>query len=125
MKKIYQAVMAVSLTLFASASHAAIESLLANICKVVETDDISTLRSKMKQAKNNYNMNLTFYYSGITCSDNTLIQWALKNNAAKTGTLLVKKLKKSELRDADYIAWAAANGLDNAEIIAAINKRTN
>jgi hypothetical protein len=109
-------------------AHADINDALQNICTIVEADDKGQLRKKMKRVKSDYNLRLNDYYSGITCGGNSLIRAAMKSNAIKTGTLLVKKMPKRDLSAPEQdgktvLAWATENGLDGSAIVAVLNDR--
>ena len=114
--------------MMSSTAHADINDALQNICTIVKADDKGELRKKMKKVKSDFNLKLKDYYSGITCGGNSLIRTAMKNNAVKTGTLLVKKMPKSDLSSPEQdgktvMAWASENGLDSSEIVAVLNDR--
>jgi hypothetical protein len=109
-------------------ANASIETALANICNIVQSDDKSELRKKMRDVQSNYSMKLGDYYSGISCNGNSLIRSALLSNATEAGTLLVKKMPRSKLSEPenDGIAlsdWIASNGLDGSEIAAVVKER--
>ena len=78
-------------------AQASIEEALANICAIVQADDKSELRKKMKNVRSDYNLQLRDFYSGISCSGNSLIRVAILNNAVDVGTLMVKKMPKKHL----------------------------
>ena len=99
-----------------------------NICTIVQADDKGELRKKMRSVESDYRMKLKDYYSGISCSGNSLIRTALLNNAVEAGELLVKKMPKSDLQapEADgktLQAWVAENGLQDNPIAAVLNDR--
>ena len=109
-------------------AHADINDALKNICTIVKADDKGQLRKKMKMVKSDFNLKLNDYYSGISCGGNSLIRTAMKNNAVKTGTLLVKKMPKRDLSSPEkdgktVMAWATENGLDSSPIVAVLNDR--
>ena len=105
---------------FTHYAQASIEDSLANICAIVKADDKGELRKKMKTVRSDYSLKLRDYYSGITCSGNSLIRLAILNNAIDAGTLLVKKMPKKHLSKPEndgktLQAWIAEKGLtDNA-----------
>jgi hypothetical protein len=114
--------------MMSSTAHADINDALQNICTIVKADDKGQLRKKMKKVKSDFNLKLKDYYSGITCGGNSLIRTAMQNNAVKTGTLLVKKMPKSDLNSPEkdgktVMAWASENGLDSSEIVAVLIDR--
>ena len=109
-------------------AHADVSEALANICTIVQADDKGELRKKMRSVESDYRMKLKDYYSGISCSGNSLIRTALLSNAVEAGELLVKKMPKSDLNapEADgktLQAWVAENGLQDNPIAAVINDR--
>jgi hypothetical protein len=121
------AIAAASLIMTGTA-HADINAALKNICTIVKADDKSQLRKKMKKVKSDFNLRLNDYYSGISCGGNSLIRTAMKSNAVATGTLLVKKMPKSDLKSPEQdgktvMAWASENGLDSSPIVAILNDR--
>ena len=82
----------------------------------------------MKRVQSDYRLKLQDYYSGITCGGNSLIRTAMLNDAVETGTLMVKKMPKSELSSPEtdgktVVAWASENGLTNSPIVAVLNDR--
>ncbi len=113
---------------FTGVAQADINDDLANICTIVQADDKGELRKKMRSVESDYRMKLKDYYSGISCSGNSLIRTALLSNAVEAGELLVKKMPKSDLNapEADgktLQAWVAENGLQDNPIAAVINDR--
>ena len=109
-------------------AHADINDALQNICTIVKADDKGELRKKMKKVKSDFNLKLKDYYSGISCGGNSLIRTAMKNDSIATGTLLVKKMPKSDLSAPEQdgktvMTWATENGLDSSAIVAVLNDR--
>ncbi|MBT1449432.1 DUF3718 domain-containing protein [Glaciecola sp. XM2] len=109
-------------------ANASIEAALANICNIVQSDDKSELRKKMKDVRANYSLKLADYYDGISCNGNSLIRTALLSDAVEAGTLLVKKMPKSRLNqpDSDGVAltdWIASNGLESSPIAGVVQER--
>ena len=130
MLKIVKTSIAIAATslLFTGAAQADINDALQNICTIVKTDDKGELRKKMKKVESDFRLKLNDYYSGVTCGGNSLIRTAMLNNAVETGTLMVKKMPKSDLsapeQDGKTLqAWIAENGLDANPITAVINER--
>ncbi|GAB5381133.1 MAG: hypothetical protein Alis3KO_04320 [Aliiglaciecola sp.] len=130
MLKIVKTSIAIAATslLLAGPAHADINSALQNICTIVKTDDKGELRKKMKKVQSDFRLKLKDYYSGVTCGGNSLIRTAMLNNAVETGTLLVKKMPKGDLKSPEQDgktlqAWIAENGLDSNPITAVINDR--
>lgn len=130
MLKLVKTTLAISAAtlLFTSNAQAAIEDDLKNICTIVKADDKSELRKKMKKVQSDYRLKLRDYYAGISCSGNSLIRTAMLNNAVEAGTLLVKKMPKSELSSPEkdgktLLVWAGENGLDGSPIATVLTDR--
>lgn len=122
------AVSACAISAISFNANANIQTALANICNIVQSDDKSELRKKMRNVQSNYSMKLGDYYDGISCNGNSLIRTALLSNATKAGTLLVKKMPKSKLGQPEndgilLTDWIASNGLDGSEIAAVVKER--
>ncbi|WP_334014419.1 DUF3718 domain-containing protein [Alteromonas sp. S167] len=129
MLKIVKTSLVVAATLSVSATaQADVTEALANICTIVEADDKGELRKKMRAVESDYRLKLKDYYSGVSCGGNSLIRTALLSNAIEAGSLLVKKMPKSDLSapEADgktLQAWVAENGLQDNPIAAVLNDR--
>jgi hypothetical protein len=109
-------------------ANADINTALANICNIVQSDDESELRKKMRNVQSNFSMKLSDYYDGISCNGNSLIRTALLSNAVEAGTLLVKKMPKSKLGEPEQDGmlltdWIASNGLEASAIAAVVKER--
>jgi hypothetical protein len=114
--------------LTAGNAQADVVEALQNICTIVKADDKGELRKKMKRVQSDYNLKLKDYYTGVSCGGNSLIRTAMLNNAEATGTLMVKKMPKGDLKAPEkdgktVLIWASENGLDASPIVAALNKR--
>lgn len=101
---------------------------LQNICTIVKADDKGELRKKMKRVQSDFRLKLQDYYTGISCGGNSLIRTAMLNNAVETGTLMVKKMPKGNLKAPEkdgktVLAWASENGLDTSPIVTVLNDR--
>ncbi|MBE1300345.1 MAG: DUF3718 domain-containing protein [Alteromonadaceae bacterium] len=91
--------------------------VLANICTIVQSDDKSGLRKKVKTMKKDYGLKLAAYYDGISCGGLTLIRYAIKNGSMEAGKFLIKKMSKKALRapqkdSVTELDWANANHAD-------------
>ncbi|MFT4653075.1 MAG: hypothetical protein ACJA0G_001235 [Kangiellaceae bacterium] len=109
-------------------ANASLEDQLANICAIVEADDKSELRKKMRNVESNYSIKLKDYYGGISCGNNSLIRVAILNNAAETGALLVKKMPKKSLAEPEadgktLLAWINDEGLTDNPVALAVKER--
>jgi hypothetical protein len=114
-----------SMTNFANAS---IEDDLANICAIVEADDKSELRKKMRVVQSNHSIQLKDYYDGISCNNKSLIRVAITNDASEVGKLLVKRMPKKSLAspEADgktVLAWIDEQGLSEHPVAIAVKER--
>ncbi|WP_158969640.1 DUF3718 domain-containing protein [Paraglaciecola sp. L3A3] len=121
-------VIATTSLIFAGNAQADVGEALQNICTIVKADDKGELRKKMKRVQSDFSLRIKDYYSGVSCGGNSLIRTAMLNNAVETGTLMVKKMPKSDLsapeNDGKTItAWAAENGLANSPIAAVLKDR--
>jgi hypothetical protein len=130
MLKIVNTSIAIAATsLFMSgAAQADVAEALQNICTIVKADDKSELRKKMKLIQSDYRLKLQDYYSGISCGGNSLIRTAMLSDAVEAGTLLVKKMPKSDLTRPEedgktVVAWASENGLNGSPIMSVLNDR--
>jgi hypothetical protein len=109
-------------------AHADVNEALQNICTIVKADDKGELRKKMKRVQSDYRLKLRDYYSGISCSGNSLIRTAMLNGSVETGTLLIKKMSKGDLNSPEQdgktvMIWASENGMDSSPLVAALNDR--
>ncbi len=112
----------------AGQAHADVNDALQNICTIVKADDKGELRKKMKSVQTNYKLKLQDYYTGVSCNGESLIRTAFKANAVKAGSLLVKKMPKSQLSapEADGLtiqAWASEQGLMDSPIGTVLSSR--
>jgi predicted methyltransferase len=113
---------------FSGTAHANVNEALQNICTIVKADDKGELRKKMKRVQSNYKLKIQDYYKGVSCDGNSLIRTAMLTNALETGTLIVKKMPKSDLgapeKDGKTVTdWANEQGLASSPIFAELQKR--
>ncbi|MBT80383.1 MAG: hypothetical protein CL587_08340 [Alteromonadaceae bacterium] len=113
---------------FTGVAQADINDDLANICTIVQADDKGELRKKIRLVESDYRLKLRDYYSGISCGGNSLIRTAIINNAVETGTLLVKKMPKSDLDSPEndgktLQAWVNETGNQGSPIADVLSKR--
>ncbi|MCW8107946.1 DUF3718 domain-containing protein [Alteromonas ponticola] len=121
-------ILATASLIFAGSAQANIETDLANICNIVKVDDKGELRKKMKKVETDYRLKLQDYYTGISCDGQSLLRTAFLNNAVEAGTLLVKKMPKSQLnapeKDGKTLrAWVSENGLMESPLAGELNER--
>ncbi len=113
---------------FAGTAQADVNDALANICTIVKADDKSELRKKMKKVQSDYKLKLQDYYNGVSCGGESLIRTAFKASAVEAGSLLVKKMPKSQLnapeKDGKTLrAWVAEQNLMDSPIAEVLNSR--
>ena len=113
---------------FAGNAQADVNEALQNICTIIKADDKGELRKKMKRVESDYNLKFKDYYTAVSCGGNSLIRTAMLNNSEKTGTLMIKKMPKGDLRAPEQdgktvLAWASENGLGASPIVAVLNDR--
>jgi hypothetical protein len=114
--------------LFSGTAQADVNAALQNICTIVKADDKGELRKKMKLVQNDYKLKLQDYYTGVSCGGDSLIRTAFKANAVASGSLLVKKMPKSQLNTPEQDgktlrAWVAEQGLMDSPIATVLNER--
>lgn len=114
--------------LFVGNVQADVNDALQNICTIIKADDKGELRKKMKRVQSDFRLKLKDYYTAVSCGGNSLIRTAMLNNAVETGTLMVKKLPKNDLKSPEkdgktVTVWALENGLDSSAIFAVLNDR--
>ena len=113
---------------FAGTAQADVNVALQNICTIVKADDKSELRKKMKKVQADYKLKLQDYYNGISCGGDSLIRTAFLNNATNAGTLLVKKMPKSQLNTPEsdgktLRAWVSEQNLMDSPLAKVLNDR--
>ncbi|WP_158970094.1 DUF3718 domain-containing protein [Paraglaciecola sp. L3A3] len=121
-------VIATTSLIFASNAQADVGEALQNICTIVKADDKGELRKKMKRVQSDFSLRIKDYYSGVSCGGNSLIRTAMLNDAIETGTLMIKKMPKSDLsapeKDGKTVsAWATENGLNSSPLFAELTDR--
>ncbi|MDU0354917.1 DUF3718 domain-containing protein [Paraglaciecola aquimarina] len=119
---------ATTLFVIANNAQANVGEALQNICTIVKADDKGELRKKMKRVQSDFSLRIKDYYSGVSCGGNSLIRTAMLNNAVETGTLMIKKMPKSDLGSPEkdgktVVAWATENGLNGSPLFAALEDR--
>ena len=113
---------------FVGTAQADINEALANICTIVQADDKGELRKKMRLVESDYRLKLHDYYTGVSCGGNSLIRAAITSNAVEAGTLLVKKMPKSDLSEPEkdgktLQAWVNESGFQSSPIAEELSKR--
>lgn len=113
---------------FSSVANADVNEALANICTIVQADDKGELRKKMRAVSSDYRLKLRDYYSGITCSGQSLIKTSFDHNSVEAGTLLISKMPRDALSSPEHdnqgslLEWAESNG-KNPQLIKELKER--
>jgi hypothetical protein len=129
LKIVKTSIVIVSISLFSAGNaQADINDALQNICTIVKADDKGELRRKMKRVQSDFRMKLKDYYTGVSCGGNSLIRTAMLNDSVETGTLMIKKMPRSDLSSPEsdgktVLVWASENGLDSSAIVAELKDR--
>jgi len=113
MKNILLAISLVLLTISYSANVQA-QNVAKSLCEYVSVDDKSRFRSFLKSNK----LKIRKVFDGVQCNGQNLIAFAAKNNAIKTGTLMLGKLPKATVE-------GILPTITSAELTAAAQKRIN
>ncbi|WP_218352788.1 DUF3718 domain-containing protein [Alteromonas lipotrueiana] len=105
-----------------------IETDLTNICHLVNTDDRSGFRKKIRTVEIDYRLKLQDYYEGITCNGHSLVRTAILKNSLGVGTLLVKTLPRNHLKSPEQDgvtlqAWVNQRGLQRNKIAKILQHR--
>ena len=113
---------------FTGTASANVNEALSNICTIVQANDKGELRKKMRMVQSDYRLKLRDYYSGISCGGNSLIRTAILSNAVEAGTLLVKKMPRTDLKTPEkdgktLLAWVAEHGHSDNPIAAELQNR--
>lgn len=100
--------------------------LIMNVCTAVAANDKTRLRQKLRSAS----IRLRDIYSGVRCNGETLLRFAMLNNAADAGSFVVGRLPVSDLTQAEFdgltiLQWADKNGQSGSPIVTAVNERIN
>ena len=109
-------------------AYADVNDDLQNICTIVKADDKDELRKKMKKVESDHRLKLQDYYTGISCGGESLIRTAMLNNAVESGTMMIKKMPKSQLTapEADgktLVDWTNEKGFSTSPIAVELNAR--
>jgi len=94
------------------------------ICGYVASDHKSRLRDQLRSNK----IKLKKIYKSMSCNNNSLLRFAMLNNADKAGAFIAKRLSASLLSKAEadgktILEWASENGKDTSGTVSAIRKR--
>ncbi|WP_298443634.1 DUF3718 domain-containing protein [uncultured Ferrimonas sp.] len=111
---------------YSPASQANVQQLAANVCDYVQANDKGRLRKRLKESR----VKLRNVYPEIQCNGNSLLRFAMSNNADGVGVFVAKQISKNALvaPEADgqtVLDWAAANGYGDGKIASSIGARLN
>ncbi|SEA04184.1 DUF3718 domain-containing protein [Alkalimonas amylolytica] len=89
------------------------------VCSMVQQDD----RNQMRRYLSDNRLNLRNIYDGIRCNDETLLQFAMRNESFEIGSFIVKQMRSAALEQAGYIEWANNNGLGHSPLVNEVRTR--
>lgn len=90
-----------------------------SLCEYTKTDDKNRVRKVLSDNK----VNVRKIYDAIQCNGDSLIKFAMRNDAYETGSFFVKQMPAKALVTEDLEAWAAANGFAASPLINDIKAR--
>lgn len=105
--------------LVVSSSAMAQENIAVSLCSFVAEDNRNQVRKVLSDNK----LNMRNIYSNIRCNNESLLQFAIRNDALDTGTFIVKQMPAKILADSDYEGWAAENGFADNPLVNIIKTR--
>ena len=73
---------------------ASASNVAQTLCEYVSADDKKRLRSYLKSNK----LKIRQIFDGVQCNGQNLLSFASSNNAVETGTLMINKLPKSQVK---------------------------
>ncbi|MCT8125911.1 DUF3718 domain-containing protein [Alishewanella sp. BS5-314] len=111
--------MLIAAALLCSTSALANDAISASLCGFVAEDNRNQVRKVLSDNK----LNLRNIYSGVRCNNESLLQLAIRRDALDTGTFIVKQMPAKVLADANYEAWATANGFADNPLVNIIKAR--
>ena len=104
---------------YSFAPSASANSALNGICENIAADNKSRFRKKIKES----GLKLRAIYSGISCSGENLVRYAMSKNANSVGSYIVKRLPASHFSESGDVEWANSNGLSTSPIVESIAAR--
>jgi len=124
MKKVFSAAIIVALCGGLNVPQAQAADVGQAICGYVQADHKSRLRDQLRANK----IKLKRIYSGLTCNNNSLLRFAMLNDADNAGAFIAKRLSASLLSKAEQdgktvLQWADENGKSTSATVQAIKKR--
>jgi len=118
MKKVLTS--AFTLSLLAFTSHVVAQELwMVSLCEYTKADD----KNRVRKLLSDNNMNVRRIYSAVKCNGDSLIQFAMRNNAYETGAFYVKQMPAKSLKEEGLEEWAAANGFGTSALVNDIKAR--
>lgn len=115
----------VTLAVLATAYFTAVPAVMAqdqwvtSLCEYTKADDKNRVRKVLSDNK----VNVRKIYDAIQCNGDSLIKFAMRNDAYETGSFFVKQMPAKALVAEDLEAWATANGLAASPLINDIKAR--
>lgn len=118
MKKLVTCAALLTLTAVAAPTMAQ-EQWLVSLCEYTKADDKNRVRKVLSDNK----MNVRKIYDAVKCNGDSLIQFAIRNDAYETGSFYVKQMPAKALQTEGLEAWAAANGFGSSALLNDIKAR--
>jgi len=104
---------------FVTPAQAANVDSLNGICENVAADNKSRFRKKLKES----GVKLRNVYGAISCGGESLVRYAMSNNATNVGNYIVKRMPASHFAGSGDAEWANSNGFSASPIVASIAAR--
>lgn len=103
-------------------------TVMANICTIIQSDDKTQLRKKLRTLRSDYRLKLVDFYDAVSCSGLTMIRHSIKSGSVETGTYLIKKMSKKSLEtpkkdSKTELDWAIESGFTASPIVAELKDR--
>ncbi len=102
-----------------SANAFANDQIVASMCGYIKEDNRNQLRKVLTDSK----LNVRTIYSNIKCNDESMLQFAIRNDAFETGSFIVKQMPSKTLAEFDYASWADNNGFTASALVDVIKTR--
>lgn len=119
MKKLVTLAVVASAYFAAAPLAVAQDQWVTSLCEYTKADDKNRVRKVLSDNK----VNVRKIYDAIQCNGDSLIKFAMRNDAYETGSFFVKQMPAKALVAEDLETWAAANNLAASPLINDIKAR--
>ena len=119
MKKLVTLAVVASAYFAAAPLAVAQDQWVTSLCEYTKADDKNRVRKLLSDNK----VNVRKIYDAIQCNGDSLIKFAMRNDAYETGSFFVKQMPAKALVAEDLETWAAANNLAASPLINDIKAR--